>query len=648
MTRLNRSSCYWLSAALLGLVFSYLSEQPAMRVGDGAEYYALYYAWTDSLRPWMTSVSFASYQALIDSTQVAFMPSLQHLMEKFPELRVGETADFNHFWFYSFLAYLVALPLDAVGLHLPAHHSFLVLHFVLLLLMFVVFIRLYGPQGLLAAVIMTFLSPMLWYLDKVHTELLTFVFSMLAVALIHRRFYLAGAFFLATASTQNPSFALVAFIPFCYRVLVKRKEPLSVPELALLLATALLVLLHPTYYFFRYGAPTPQLLTMGADLGANLSTFYIWLLDPDVGLLPFWPIGLLVLGLACSFVYIKKPLAQTAAGGFGFQVFFMLSFLLINLYAHSSTENLNSGAGAGPARYALWYLPLFLPLLLYVLTYLREQKTSLMLSVVLLGLSAWYNFKVSAPSNNDNLPHPSALSSFIQRHFSTLYSPHHEIFIEKYSGYGESVGTVNPRAIIGPDCAKVLVIPGGGKTKVLAPAECFFEQSKVLDVINTATADSPETTPFYIWLNQQQVAASKLALVAGDYAVGVGFPGNVSLVSGWSLVEAAGVWSDGSMSVFRLPCSAEQFYFQRDVLHVRLQLAPFGQQSLMIKYQQKALYTGEINAAVTLEFELALEQCRHDSIDLEFHLATPRSPFEMGMSDDRRKLGIWLSGYSLY
>ncbi|WP_217619259.1 hypothetical protein, partial [Achromobacter sp. GbtcB20] len=164
--------------------------------------------------------------------------------------------------------------------------------------------------------------------------------------------YLAAALFIALASTQNPSFALVACIPLFYRVVLQRERRYSLFEVAMAVAVVVAVLAHPVYYFARYGVVTPQLLAGGAALGGNIWTFYVWIVDPDLGLLPNWPLGLLVL-LAALVAYLRKPVSLAGPGTWRVTAF-VLACCAINFFAHSSTTNLNSGATPGLARYALW------------------------------------------------------------------------------------------------------------------------------------------------------------------------------------------------------------------------------------------------------------------------------------------------------
>lgn len=647
MRQLLRWLPYTLLFTSLGLVFIYLSNLPPQLVGDGNEYYALYYAWLDTHRPWMSPSSYASFQALVDRREILGLLSAERLAVRFPDLLVGITADFNHFWFYSFLAFAVSEPLQVLGIVPSAHQSFLLLHFILLLGVFVTLYRLYGWQGIAAATIMTMISPMLWYLDKVHTELFTFVFALLAVAFVHRRRFLAGAFCLAMAATQNPSFALIAFIPFFYRIFLLRDKPLSTLEALLAIGTAVLVLLHPSYYFIRYEVPTPQLLAGGATLGGNLSLFYIWLIDPDLGLLPYWPLGVIFILLALAVFKQRKIDSEfSKLKNSWFFFIFIAAYLVVNFYAHSSTTNLNSGATAGPARYALWYLPVFLPVLLFVLSNLAGRKILLGLCVCGVALSAWFNLRLSDPRKPQDYSTPSYLSLFIQAHFSSFYSPPEEVFAERYSGLGELVHGIAPRAILGPDCSKILLFPGGDRYQVTAP-KCLVNLIELQKVANLLTRKLPNDNSQYAWLNSEQKSKILLRLVPGKYLVGQGGNGNFAMTSGWGEIEQFGVWSVGSYATLSLPCSAQHFYFDRDFINFSLLVRPYGNQTITIRHEKQIVYHGEISSESELDLTMNTNGCRDTALDLDIHVTEPRSPLELGQSGDGRKLGIALLSYRL-
>ena len=67
----NKIAPYVLITLALLIIYAVLERLTPQRVGDGAEYYALFYAWTDTFRPWMTVKSFDSYESLV--TQSNFL-----------------------------------------------------------------------------------------------------------------------------------------------------------------------------------------------------------------------------------------------------------------------------------------------------------------------------------------------------------------------------------------------------------------------------------------------------------------------------------------------------------------------------------------------------------------------------------------------
>jgi hypothetical protein len=319
---------------------------------------------------------------------------------------------------------------------------------------------------------------MLWFFDKVHAELFVYCLVLSAVIFIYSKRYLPGSFLLALASTQNPSFAIVATIPFIYSFVAQRASRYyNFVEILLIAGTPLAILAHPVYYFLRFVVPTPQLLAGGASLGGNLSSFYIWLLDPDLGLLPNWPLGSMFILVAIALFFFSKN-KKNLLSNKPFLLFFA-SFLLINLYAHSSTTNLNSGATPGLARYALWYLPLLFPVILYVLDRFPAKKVISYPLIATAAIISIFSIVNNNPKKHEQYQKPSYLSRFIQTKLPLLYNPPPEVFAERFSGCGEKINSLNPRGILGPDCRKLLIYSGPNRTIVTAPAHCTIDKGKL-------------------------------------------------------------------------------------------------------------------------------------------------------------------------
>ncbi|MET0319718.1 MAG: hypothetical protein ABW069_03240 [Duganella sp.] len=308
---------YFMIVLAVAVLFLALGGLPAQRVGDGAEYYAMFHAWTAAWRPWTTPASQAAYDALLAGGSVTDLVPRAWFDASFGALRIGATTDFNHFWFYSLLAALVHALARLVGVHLSPHASFLLLHAVLVAATLAAGYRCHGRRGVAVVGLLLFASPMVWFLDKVHTELFTVCLLTLGMLAMGRLRLAAAALLFALASTQNPSFALVAGLPWAYRVLGHRRQQYTAGELALLAGAAAAVLLHPAYYLLRHGVVTPQLLAGGAELGGNLSRFYIWIVDPDLGLLPNWPLGTAALLLGAAWCARGRDAAMAPVAGTG-------------------------------------------------------------------------------------------------------------------------------------------------------------------------------------------------------------------------------------------------------------------------------------------------------------------------------------------
>lgn len=632
---------FWIALACIG-IFAWLSTLPPQRVGDGMEYYAMFLAWQDTLRPWMTATSFASYQQLFESNSILGMLPANWLAESFPSLRLGPTADFNHFWFYSFLAALIGKFSHFIGFNVTAHEAFLVLHFLLINASLMVAYYLYGKRGVVVVILMTLFSPMLWFSDKVHTELFTYCLTLMGVMFVFSKRYLLGAFCIALAATQNPSFALIAFIPFLYRFTLQRHERFTIFEVLLVVGTAFAVLAHPAYYFLRFGVLTPQLLAGGATLGGNLSTFYIWIFDPDLGLLPNWPLGILLVVIAIALRTTSKRSDQCDSDKWYYV--FVLFFCAVNFYAHSSTTNLNSGATPGLARYSLWYLPAFFSVVYYVTRNYPVRRALAYPLTALVLIIGFYTVVENNPKRHEQYSRPTWLSNAIQIKLPGLYTPPFEVFVERYSGLGEAINVANRRGVLGPDCHKLAVFAGEGRGAVTFPARCQMDVDKLTALANSLPISA---VGYFVNLDDAQYQQVLLAVEPIEYTIGASGSGNFVLSSGWYDLEPSGVWSRGNAAKLSLPCNSAQYYFDRKDVGVVLKLSGFGNQAIKITQNGETLFSGRIEAPAEIPVAVKVDQCDTRALDLVIDIANPASPADSGLSNDSRKLGVAFSGFTL-
>lgn len=621
-------------------------------VGDGSEYYALYLAIRDTFRPWMSPAAFSSYAELFSTGRINGIVPVDVLVNSFPTLTLGGTADFNHFWLYSALAALVASPFSMLGSGLSVHSAFLLLHAILLSIAAMVAYRYYGKTGVATVLIMTLTSPLVWFSNKVHTEFFTYTLGLTAVIFLFSRKYAFSALALAIVSAQNPSFGLVALAVLAVRVFIEYRKPYNFPELCAVVLTVLVALAHPVYYFCRFGVLSPQFLAGGASLGANASSFYIWLVDPDLGLFPNWPLGLVFL-LAGLFLIVRHRASTSPvddSSSFGAMGWWLcLIYLVVGLYANASTLNVNSGATFGVARYALWYVPLLFPFFVVVIRRLNGKKTLRNGSFAPLLVSMVISVMMFNPSRPADSSTPTTLSRFLQKHASRIYDSPAEVFLERFSGYGEGELTHQLFAVIGPDCRKVLLLPDAGREKIFAPGHCMYDPRSLNEVLRKKVS-KPFAT--YVYLSDEETVSLPVRVEMNRfYAVGTEGDGAFVLDTGWSIREPWGVWSDGDRASLRIPC--EDTAVPNKTQRVMLRLSGFSvpdrpATGVSIKIGEREVWLGDISSSPKdVEFALPDGACSLGFARIIMDVKNPVSPRSLGLSADPRNLGVGLVGFVL-
>lgn len=623
---------------LIGVVTAFaLLAGPAVRVGDGAEYYALFFAWKETLLPFMTERSWDAYARLVASGAIKDLIPAEVLRASFPALRLGNGADFNHFWFYSALAASIGAIASALRIMLTPHSAFLAIHALLIAMPLIIGRRLFGWAGVAVVLALTLFSPMIWYVDKVHTEFFTYCLVLSSAMLFLNCRYIAAAFLLAVTSTQNLSFAGVALVPIIVDFVIRGRRPYSTCESLLLACTAILILLHPAYYFFRYGVMTAQFLAGGARLGTAWSEWYVWLLDPDIGLFPNWWLAVILIAVAAIARWKGQHIAKQAPGWWAF----VLIYLLVGLAAQSSTENLNSGATPGIARYALWYVPLFFPLGMTAIHWASVRVSRQVLVGALVLTCFIYNWNVNRPQLPESYETPSAISLGVQRYLPWLYDPPAEIFAERYSGLGESIWQRGSSAVvIGPDCRKALILPKRSGVEVFDEQGCAFNLTQMGTILRSRLTDNAATKPAtFIRLNGDEIARGMLPCVG---RIDLADTGNFAelRVSGLGAAENHGRWNTGANALFScaLPQSAREEPRKARLLAHGFVPAGRGQR-MRIQVNDVALPV--INFVVPDEKSIELIIPK-DAKVLRLRLEFPDriSPHELGLSDDARKLGV--------
>ena len=607
------------------------------RVGDGSEYIIEFLAIAKHGIPWINSQSLYDYSKLFGAHQITGLVPGEHIRSAYKVLARTDGFDLNHFWFYSFLAALIYWSFSIVGISLSVNIAFLALHTFMFSLLLKCSQKYYGLKGIIGIVALYLLSPMIWYGNKIHTEFFTFILVSLATILVLKSDLIMAFFCLSIAGTQNISFSLVAvfllIIP-CTRV-IKKQDPIPRISRMIFLGVGLvLMVIHPIYYLLRQSVIDPQFKDGGVSTGLDWHNILIWIVDPDIGLLPNWPFGI-VLILFCLFNWRKRKIVPLHFA------LYVVSFIGISLYAQSSTTNFNSGATPGPARYGFWYIGLFTPVAIAFISWINSRKLQIgftALITVLIGslcVSSVWSF---SPTRHENYVTPSRLSFLIQSHFSDWYNPNPQIFRQRYSIFGDQL---IPQVVVGPDCRKVLVTPVIGFGQIYSPAYCHYS---VPNLRYFALAqNSLPASGRYFQLTAVNKNSLSLKIETSTISFSEGGNGTQLLNSGWSQSESWGTWSNGYKGTIAVPCQISS----HNVASVLFNFSTFQKQPLEFKIQNlhhTSTFVGN-NSSVVLPVNQNL--CVGNWTTLTILMPAAISPLSLHQSLDSRLLAVGAISFDL-
>ena len=419
------------------LLFVLIAMSRPQRVGDAREYLAMAMNLARLESPALSSADRLRAERRLDELQFVGNPLAAHRALTDAKGR----RDFFHFWFYPALA-VPGIWIAAVT-RLHPNHAFTAVNVLLFLgAAWIASRRL--AWWLTAAV---FCSPVLWWIDKSHTEAFTFSLLAAALALLPEAPWWS-MICLGAAATQNPPIALllvcVGAVTFAGRRGAWRDRRLLTGASV----AGTLALLHPIYYEWRWGLLTPQLVMGTQARVPTLQEFGAVLWDPNIGLFSHAPLLVLTVVVAAVLVGVRARSLLMES-----DVWLALAGAGIFLLSFSQTTNVNNGATPGMSRYAVWLIPLCIPIFQRATAALgaRAPRWFVLLA---LASSAW-SVVAFQPRQPESYTSPTRIASSLWRVWPSLNNPLPEIFTERVSG--EEPGLV---PIATPDCAKVLLYSG--------------------------------------------------------------------------------------------------------------------------------------------------------------------------------------------
>ncbi len=432
-----------------GLALSLIAGSPQRLVGDGREYLA-------------QAIEFASFRG--PAFRPADIPYIQTELARFDpglanwDIWSSTVADVNrgrvflHFWFYALLAAPGVWLTNAAGV--PPTIAFTTLN--LLLLGLALWVA--HPRIGAAACVLLFAGPIVWWIDKAHTEVFTFSLLTITFALMQEQPWwsmLAAGL----ASTQNPPIAILVPIVFAASVVRDTSPWRDRRMIAAAAGAAALALLHPVYTYTHHG--TWSLLLEQTRSGApTFQALSAVVLDPSLGLIGNFPLFLLVVTVGLLMLVRRGGCDLIVEG-----VIIPVAVAAIFLLSFSRTTNMHHGGTPSLSRYALWLIPLAVPLLFRLKRIEgRLWPRFLWCTAVVSALISVAAFRPSVPQNSRE---PTWLATFLWTKLPAWNNPLPEVFIETELRVDDMRV---PVATSG--CEKVLV--GGGDAEGSAwPSPCY-------------------------------------------------------------------------------------------------------------------------------------------------------------------------------
>ena len=446
-----------LAGAFVIVVFFYTeTARPWQRIGDGQEYLCTTLNWITHFTPWVKAdaLNACAFELGIRTRPLGF---IEH----------GEQFDSVHFWLLGFFAAPFVAIVKALGYSFA--YGFSVFHCFLFLFVWYRLWRALGLAGAAGIAVLLACSPLLFFMDKGHSEFFLAAMALLCLCEIHEERWPRAAMWMALASCQQAAFTPFALLLILIAAL-RRREPLP------LSAAVLFVFLAPVYYMVRYGSPSLIAKTGTTDF--RLISFHRVIslyIDPDLGLLPNWPLAIAGLLIVVALAALR---VRTALAG-------LLLLLALPVFV-SVQVNWNGGGTVNISRYAVMLIPAIAFAWGYVLSRIAGMTIWLgpaCAALLILLLSGQYssNKSIFGPQHRETFLFHTQFANWLYDNHPSWYDPVPEVFSERSANVELYSGNMTPRMwIIGNlKCTKLILmrpiaeIPDGPFTG--QPYGCFAE-----------------------------------------------------------------------------------------------------------------------------------------------------------------------------
>jgi hypothetical protein len=319
---------------------------PPRRVGDGGEYFVMALQLGKGHPPALSADELRDVKSELAGMSGGFESSLL----EYPDLIASDgRQDFLHFFLYPLIVAPAVPAVRAVGLH--PNWAFTLVNALLLGLALFLAARSIPLVACTAA----FVSPIIWWVDKAHTEAFLFAAVVVAAVTFRERPVLSAIAF-ALAGAQNAALGATFPVFAVFLWWATRRSTFTVRAVVAIAAGALIVAMPFVYTWLRLGRLSPMIEYAQRTVPTSWS-LAAFLVEPNIGLAPNAPVYALMLGAAVWLIVgtLRGRIAPAAVW------WWPAVIQLLLLVAWSQNPNANHGGTPGVNRWVLSLLALSVP-----------------------------------------------------------------------------------------------------------------------------------------------------------------------------------------------------------------------------------------------------------------------------------------------
>ena len=605
---------------------------PPQRYGDGHEYIYMSESFIQHNTPAVYDTDIQISQTkMLNQNNIKDIKQLPKARNGFLVSQDGNMYSY-HFWLYP----LVVSPVQSV---LKAFHSNELRAFGITNALFYIamlwVIFCFAPQKnrYLLLGLMAF-SPLIPYIIWPHTEVFSATLVTMALVFYLRDNYKLAILLSGLASCQNPPIAVFSVWVGCkylYKLYKQYKEnkKFDLRDFIITGLCALPILFSPIFYYIKFG--TLNLIKHVGCADFSLISFHRFLsyfFDLNQGAILYSGILLFVF-IYYIFINLKKK---------DFKHFELVVSTLLFVLLCMSTTNWFCGMSS-VLRYFVWAYPVFV---FYVVLNINGPKQNILVTLLLVNMiiicsiNSWFTGHADAPAHN-------LLARRTLSQFPALYNPEHEVFY-----YRTSKKKFDTRSLTYPVtfsdesgyARKILTDKSGWKK--LKDNENYVIND--IDFYNSELSKFKDNKVKYINVYGDKIIKRSVLDINNKLM----FNEVDKSITGLSIKESWGRWSDGKTVIFSLKFSSLKP--KSEFVTLKFDGRPFLNDKR--KKQTIKVYANN-NYITTWDFEfgkpkpeLVISIPTKDIIsnssicDLRFEIDNPKSPKKLGSGNDSRKLGF--------